>query len=65
MAQYSTGKVGALNSTVEDDRLFAIFGEEGDGDAGHNSIILCAHCHATNFRLRGQVTFVIKGDLRR
>jgi len=46
------------------DGFLAILGQEGDGDPGHDSI-LSVHCHATNFPRRGQVTFVIKGDLRR
>jgi hypothetical protein len=39
--------------------LFAVLGEEGDGDPGHDSI-LCVHGHATNFQRRSQVTFVTK-----
>jgi hypothetical protein len=40
--------------------LFAVLGEEGDGDPGHDSI-LSVHCYATNFQRRGQMTFVITG----
>jgi hypothetical protein len=44
--------------------LFAVLGEEGDGDPGHDSI-LCVHGHATNFQRRSQVTFVTKAEARR
>jgi hypothetical protein len=43
------------------DGLFAVLGEEGDGDPGHDSI-LGVQCHATNFQRRGQMTFVIEGN---
>jgi hypothetical protein len=43
------------------DGFFAVLGEEGDGDPGHDSI-LSVHCNATNFQRRDQVTFVIKLD---
>jgi len=64
MAQHRSGQVGALNPAVKNDGLFAVLGEEGDGDPGHDSI-LGVHCHATNFQRRGQMTFVIEDDLRR
>ncbi len=57
MAQYGASEVGALDSAVQNDGLFAVLGEKGDGDPGHDSI-LSAHGHATNFQRPGQVTFV-------
>jgi hypothetical protein len=65
MAQRGAREVGALDPAVQDDGLFAILGQEGDGDAGHDSLLfLSVHCHATNFQRWGQVTFVIEGDRR-
>jgi len=64
MAQYRAGQISALDATMHYDGFFAILGEEGNGDPGHDSI-LGVQCHATNFQPRGQMTFVIEMDLRR
>jgi hypothetical protein len=61
MAEHGAGQIGALDATVQNYGLFAIFGKKGDSDPGHDSI-LSVHCHATNFQHRGQVTFVTEGD---
>src|SRR5450759_1678558 len=60
MAQYRSGQIGALHPAIQYDGFFAVLGQEGDGDPGHDSI-LSVHYHATNFQRRGQMTFVIEG----
>ena len=51
----------AFQTAVENNGLFAVFREDRDGDARHESIS-SAQGHATNFLCWGQVTFVIEGD---
>lgn len=60
MTQYRSGQIGALDPAIQYDGLFAVLGQDGDGDPGHDSI-LSVHCHATNFQRRSQMTFVIEG----
>ena len=60
MAQHGSGQIGALHPAIQYDGLFAVLGQEGDGDPGHDSI-LSVHCHATNFQRPSQMTFVIEG----
>jgi hypothetical protein len=61
VAEDSAGHVGAFNPGVQNDGLFTVLGEDGDGYPMHESI-LALQGHATNFLHRGQMTFVIEGD---
>jgi len=63
VAQHGPSQIGALHPAVEYDGLFAVLGQEGDCDPGHDSL-LSVHGHATNFQLRSQVTFVIERGRR-
>src|SRR5207253_7695240 len=62
VAEHRSGHVGAFNPGVQEDGLFAVLGEDGDGYPMHESV-LGLQGHATNFLPPGQMTFVIEGKL--
>ncbi len=59
MVQHRASHVRAFHARIQYDGLLAILGEDGDGDALHDSV-LGVQGHATSFLRWGQVTIVIE-----
>ena len=62
MAEDDPSHVCGFNTGIQNNGLFAILGQDGDGDSVHESII-AVHSHAKNFLRQPAMTFVI-GQIR-